>query len=100
MKTLFDEEDGAGELFDLEPDNNDGKEDTAALPKRARYYHAKLDAENFKSGEKYAKLRNVYVIFIMTYDPFHAGQMVYSVRRCSNCLQQRLFRREHLSLTR
>lgn len=80
LDVYLDEEDGAGELFDLEPDNNDGKEDTAALPKRARYYHAKLDAENFKSGEKYAKLRNVYVIFITTYDPFHAGRMVYTVR--------------------
>ena len=31
-----------GELFDLEPDNNDGKKDVAALPRRTRFYHAKL----------------------------------------------------------
>ena len=80
LDVYLDENDGTGELFDLEPDNNDGKEETAALPKRARFYHAKLDAENFKTGEKYEKLRNVYVIFIMTYDPFRAGRMVYTVK--------------------
>ncbi len=85
LDVYLDEEDGAGELFDLEPDNNDGKEDMASLPKRARFYHSKLDAENFKSGEKYEKLRNVYVIFIMTYDPFHAGRMVYTVK--SGCVE-------------
>lgn len=80
LDVYLDENDGSGELFDLEPDNNDGKADIAALPKRARFYHAKLDAENFKIGEKYEKLRNVYVIFIMTYDPFYAGRMVYTVK--------------------
>lgn len=57
----FDEENG--ELFDMEPDNNSGEEDVAALPKRARFYHAKLDAGSLKAGEKYRALRNVIVIF-------------------------------------
>jgi len=83
LDVYLDEEDG--ELFDLEPDNNDGKEDIAALPKRARFYHAKLDSESFKAGEKYGHLRNVFVIFIVTYDPFGLDRMIYSIK--SSCVE-------------
>lgn len=83
MDVYLDEEDG--ELFDLEPDNNSGKEDVAALPKRARFYHAKLDAGSFKSGEEYGVLRNVFVIFITTYDPFGAARMVYTIK--NGCME-------------
>ena len=83
MDVYLDEEDG--ELFDLEPDNNDGEKDIAALPKRARFYHAKLDAGSLKTGEKYGSLRNVFVIFITTYDPFGAGRMMYTIR--SGCME-------------
>ena len=69
-----------GELFDMEPDNNSGEADVAALPRRARFYHAKLDAGSLKAGEKYRALRNVVVIFITTYDPFRLERMVYTVR--------------------
>ena len=86
LDVYLDEEDGAGELFDLEPDNNDGKEDTAALPRRVRFYHAKLDAESFKAGEKYERLRNVFVIFITTYDPFRSGRMVYTIK--NGCIEE------------
>ena len=78
IDVYLDEEDG--ELFDLEPDNNSGDEDVAALPKRARFYHAKLDAGSLKIGEEYGSLRNVFVIFITTYDPFGLGRMVYTVK--------------------
>lgn len=64
----------------MEPDNNSGEEDVAALPKRARFYHAKLNAGSLKAGEKYRALRNVIVIFITTYDPFRLERMVYTVR--------------------
>lgn len=69
-----------GELFDLEPDNNSRDEDIAALPKRVRFYHAKLDAGSLKLGEEYGSLRNVFVIFITTYDPFGLDRMVYTVK--------------------
>lgn len=85
LDVYLDEDDGAGELFDLEPDNNDGKGDIASLPKRARFYHSKLDAESFKIGEKYERLRNVFVIFIMTYDPFKLERMVYTIR--NGCIE-------------
>ena len=83
MDVYLDEEDG--ELFDMEPDNNSGKEDVAALPKRARFYHAKLDAGSLKAGERYHALRNVVVIFITTYDPFSLDRMVYTVK--SGCIE-------------
>ncbi|MDE6700158.1 MAG: Rpn family recombination-promoting nuclease/putative transposase, partial [Acetatifactor sp.] len=83
MDVYLDEEDG--ELFDLEPDNNSGKEDVATLPKRARFYHAKLDVGSLKSGEEYGVLRNVYVIFITTYDPFGAARMVYTIK--NGCIE-------------
>lgn len=78
MDVYLDEEDG--ELFDMEPDNNSGKDDISSLPKRARFYHAKLDAGTLKAGEEYGSLRNVIVIFITTYDPFGCDRMVYTVK--------------------
>ena len=83
MDIYLDEEDG--ELFDLEPDNNNGKEDVASLPRRVRFYHAKLDAGSLKTGEEYGRLRNVYVIFITTYDPFGLDRMVYTVK--NGCIE-------------
>ena len=83
MDIYLDEEDG--ELFDLEPDNNSGTEEVAALPKRARFYHAKLDAGSLQAGEKYKVLRNVVVIFVTTYDPFSFDRMVYTVK--NGCIE-------------
>ena len=83
MDVYLDEVDG--ELFDLEPDNNEDEKDVAALPKRVRFYHAKLDAGCLKSGVEYGELRNVIVIFITTYDPFHLNRMVYTVK--SGCIE-------------
>ena len=83
MDVYLDEEDG--ELFDMEPDNNSGKVDVAALPKRARFYHAKLDAGSLKAGERYRALRNVVVVFITTYDPFSLERMVYTVK--NGCIE-------------
>lgn len=54
-----------------------------AIPKRTRFYHAKIDSANLASGEDYSCLRNVVVIFITTYDPFGLDRMVYTVKnRC------------------
>lgn len=51
-----------------------------AIPKRTRFYHAKIDSANLASCEDYSCLRNVVVIFITTYDPFGLGRMVYTVK--------------------
>ena len=78
LDICLDEEDG--EIFDMEPDRNSGLGDAGALPRRARFYHAKIDAGALAAGEGYGKLRNVIVIFITTYDPFGRNRMVYTVR--------------------
>ena len=77
-----DEDGQAGEIFDIGPDKNDNPKDVAELPKRARFYHARLDGKNIKAGSSdYSVLRNVVVIFIMPYDPFGLNRMVYTVGR-------------------
>ena len=68
-----------GEVFDLEPDNKSGEKKN--LPKRARYYHSKIDGKLLQSMAAYANLPKLWVIFITSYDPFGAGRMVYTVRR-------------------
>ena len=76
----------AGELFDVEPDQNDSRAEKESLPRRVRFYHAKIDAGNLAAGEDYGKLRNVVVIFITTYDPFDRDRMVYTIRNC--CVEE------------
>ena len=73
-------------VYDIEPDK-DGRESLClALPKRARFYHAKIDADSLASGEDYGKLKNVIVIFICPYDPFQLNRMVYTIKSC--CVEE------------
>ena len=72
-------EDDKGTLYDIEMQTTDG--DTAdELPKRARYYQAMMDMDVLNKGEFYTKLRKSFVIFICTFDPFGAGQSIYTFR--------------------
>ena len=68
------DEPGAG-IFDIEPDRNRGKGQRGSLPRRARFYHSKMDSASLKSGEQYSSLRDVCVIFITDYDPFGCGRL-------------------------
>ena len=68
-----------GDAFDIEPDNKSREKKN--LPRRARYYHSKIDGKLLKSMSVYANLPKLWVIFITSYDPFGAGRMVYTVRR-------------------
>lgn len=68
-------------VYDMEPDKNVGA--VKALPRRIRFYHAKLDSKSLASGVDYNSLKNVIVIMIMPYDPFGFGRMVYTIKnRC------------------
>lgn len=71
-------------IYDLEP-NKYKKENKEEL-RRARYYHALIDKSIFKSGQAYAKLEKVVVIFILPYDPFGYDRMMYTVKRC--CVEE------------
>ena len=68
-----------GDIVDLEPDRNSSAEDVKTLPRRVRFYHAKIDAGSLARGMEYSALRNVVVIFITTYDPFDLNRMVYTI---------------------
>jgi predicted transposase/invertase (TIGR01784 family) len=70
-------------IIDVEPDRNDGEKAIRSLPKRVRFYHAKIDAGSLKSGEQYGALKNVIIILITPYDPFKRDRMVYTIQnRC------------------
>lgn len=67
-------------VYDIEPDKSSKGEMRLALPRRTRFYHAKIDADSLASGEDYAQLKNVTVIFISPYDPFGLKRMVYTIK--------------------
>ena len=47
------------------------------LPRRARYYQAAADIDTTPKGSKYKDLKQNYVIFICTFDPFLKGKPIY-----------------------
>ncbi|MBO5692197.1 MAG: Rpn family recombination-promoting nuclease/putative transposase [Spirochaetaceae bacterium] len=48
------------------------------LPRRARYYQAAADIDTTPKGSEYSDLKQNYVIFICTFDPFHKGKSFYT----------------------
>ena len=48
------------------------------LPRRARYYQAAADIDTTPKGSEYKDLKQNYVIFICTFDPFHKGKPFYT----------------------
>ena len=47
------------------------------LPRRARYYQAAADIDTAPKGSEYSDLKQNYVIFICTFDPFNRGKPLY-----------------------
>lgn len=84
----FSEEDlpATATIYDIEPDNKDGAGYVSALPRRVRFYHAKIDARSLKAGENYHSLKNVVIIMIMPYDPFGLDRMVYTIK--NTCVEE------------
>lgn len=63
-------------IYDLEPHKKKDKN----LPRRSRFYQAKIDSRQLKSGGKdFSKLPDLYVIIILDYDPFGYDYMQYSI---------------------
>ncbi|MDO4287561.1 MAG: Rpn family recombination-promoting nuclease/putative transposase [Eubacterium sp.] len=52
------------------------------LKKRSRYYQGQIDTALLGKGEDYERLRDSYVIFICTFDPFGYGQYIYHFENC------------------
>ena len=69
-------------IYDVEPH----KQKSGSMPKRNRFYQAKIDSRNLRSGEQnFNKLPNLYIITITNYDPFGADYMMYTFR--NSCLE-------------
>lgn len=71
---------GRATVYDVEPDRKSSSEDIKALPRRMRFYHAKIAARGLEAGADYNELKNVIIIMIMPYDPFGLKRMVYTVK--------------------
>ena len=64
------------DIYDIEPNNIYEK---TSLPRRTRYYHGLIDTQLLSSGIHYDKLPNMFIIFILPYDPFGKNRMVYTI---------------------
>ena len=79
-ESLSDTTTGNSIVYDLEPDKNSDIKAVEALPRRVRFYHAKIDGDCLQSGKDYENLKNVTVVFISPYDPFGENHMIYTIR--------------------
>ena len=56
------------------------------LAKRCRYYQAAADIDNTQPGDIYSQMKDNYVIFICTFDPFLQGKAFYRFENiCMDC---------------
>lgn len=77
-------EDETGRVFDIEMQCTDGHDD--ALAKRTRYYQGSIDMDLLEKGHMYEELKPTFIIFICTFDPFHQGLPIYTLR--NRCIEQ------------
>ena len=68
------------DIYDVEIENRKSIEIQKSLPKRSRYYHSMIDRNALHTGAGYKELKNVYVILIMTEDPFDRNLMWYTAK--------------------
>ena len=69
----------SGRIFDIEIQTSVYPD----LPERARYYQGLMDIGTLKPGQRYRMLKDSYVMFICTEDPFGSGRAVYTFEnRC------------------
>ena len=71
-------------IYDLEPHRKPKEKED--LPRRIRFYQAKIDHSKLKSGERsFARLPNLYIVFVLDYDPFGFDQVCYTIENA--CLE-------------
>ena len=61
-------------IFDIEMQTSVPED----LPRRMRYYQSMIDIDSLIAGSDYATLKESYVIFLCTKDPFGLGLPVYT----------------------
>lgn len=72
-------------IADIEPESEKKEKHKHQLPKRVRFYHAKIDANSLEAGADYTNLKKVIVIMIMPFDPFGYDQIIYTIQ--NTCLE-------------
>lgn len=78
-------EDNKDIMYDAEMQTYTEAKAGIKLPKRARFYQGMMDLNILEKGEDYRKLKESYVIFICTYDPFDRGLCCYNFEnRCKD----------------
>ena len=71
-------EDENGRVVDTKMQNkSNNKMVQEELPLRIRFYQGMIDQEILSTGTDYIFLKETYIIFICTYDPFGKGKYVY-----------------------
>lgn len=65
-------------VHDIEMQQVDDKKTIRNLPKRSRFYQGMLDLNVLKKGKDYETLKDSYVIFICTFDPFGEDLCCYN----------------------
>ncbi len=83
-------------MLDANADIEVQRSDTGALPQRARYNSAMLDANAAQPGDRYEQLPETYVIFITENDYFHSGCPLYHVERMIRELARPFEDRAHI----
>ena len=71
-----DETETIKEVFDIEPNAYYEKD----LAKRNRYYNALTDSKLLHSGDEFGSLPELITIWILAYDPFGEGRVIYTIK--------------------
>ena len=71
-------EDCEGTVYDAEMQQNATGILNQELPKRSRYYQGMIDLNLLEKGVSYQELKECYIIFICTFDPFGKGRHKYT----------------------
>ena len=73
-------EDSEDVVYDAEMQNYDNADE---LPLRTRYYQSMIDLSMMTVGQRFKDLKESYVIFICTFDPYGEGERCYDFsNRC------------------
>lgn len=70
-------QDGYGRFFNVEVQ----RENSGAIPQRARYYTGLIDGKHFQAGNDYHELKDTYVIFITEHDILGFDLPIYHIER-------------------
>ena len=63
-------------VYDIEMQN----QPSTFLPLRTRYYQSMIDVDNLLKGEDYSNLKESFIIFICTFDPFNHELPCYTFK--------------------